>query len=112
MDIIIRNGTIVDGSGRPAYLGDVGISAGRIEQIGHVEGEAATEIDATGKTVSPGFIDPHTHFDAQLLWDGAAKPAIEHGERIQFMEDARNVNRTVGAMLSGEVTRHHPEGLP
>jgi N-acyl-D-amino-acid deacylase len=79
MDIIIRNGTIVDGSGRPAYLGDVGISAGRIKQIGHVEGEAATEIDATGKTVSPGFIDPHTHFDAQLLWDGAAKPAIEHG---------------------------------
>ncbi len=79
MDIIIRNGTIVDGSGRPAYLGDVGISAGRIKQIGHVEGEAATEIDATGKMVSPGFIDPHTHFDAQLLWDGAAKPAIEHG---------------------------------
>ena len=79
MDIIIRNGTIVDGSGRPAYLGDVGISAGRIKQIGHVEGEAATKIDATGKTVSPGFIDPHTHFDAQLLWDGAAKPAIEHG---------------------------------
>ncbi|MEJ6592295.1 MAG: amidohydrolase family protein, partial [SAR86 cluster bacterium] len=79
MDIVIRNGSIVDGSGRPAYIGDIGISAGRIHQVGHVSAQGATEIDATGKTVSPGFIDPHTHFDAQLLWDGAAKPAIEHG---------------------------------
>jgi len=79
MDIVIRNGSIVDGSGRPAYIGDIGISAGRINQVGQVRAQGATEIDATGKTVSPGFIDPHTHFDAQLLWDGAAKPAIEHG---------------------------------
>lgn len=79
MDIVIRNGTIVDGSGLPAYIGDIGISAGRITRIGNVSGRGTKEIDATGKTVAPGFIDPHTHFDAQLLWDGAAKPAIEHG---------------------------------
>ncbi len=79
LDLIIRNGRIVDGSGLPAYLGDVGIKDGRIARVGRVSEEAAQVIDADGKVIAPGFIDPHTHFDAQLLWDGASKPAIEHG---------------------------------
>ena len=79
LDIIIRNGRIVDGSGMPGFLGDIGISEGRISKIGRITDEAKTIVDATGKIVSPGFIDPHTHFDAQLLWDGHAKPAMEHG---------------------------------
>ncbi|HKI75499.1 MAG TPA: amidohydrolase family protein [Pseudomonadales bacterium] len=79
MDLIIRNGRVVDGSGLPAFVGDIGITDGRIVRIGSITETAATEIDAAGKIVTPGFIDPHTHFDAQLLWDGAAKPAIEHG---------------------------------
>ena len=79
LDIIIRNGKIVDGTGQPAFIGDVGIEAGKIMEIGLVTQPAAKEVDASGLTVAPGFIDPHTHFDAQLLWDGAAKPAIEHG---------------------------------
>lgn len=77
--MVIRNGRIVDGTGLPAFTGDVGVKDRKIVRIGNVSDEAKAEIDAAGKVVSPGFIDPHTHFDAQLLWDGAAKPAIEHG---------------------------------
>jgi N-acyl-D-amino-acid deacylase len=78
-DLIVRNGTIVDGSGMPAYRADLAIAGDRIVKIGRVEEAGATEIDAEGKIVAPGFIDPHTHFDAQLLWDGYAKPALSHG---------------------------------
>ncbi len=79
LDLIIRNGTVVDGTGMPGYIGDIGIQDGRIVATGSIGDSAAEEVDATGLTVAPGFIDPHTHFDAQLLWDGRAKPAIEHG---------------------------------
>ncbi len=79
LDLIIRNGAIVDGTGMPGFIGDLGIRDGRITAVGSIPDEAANEIEATGRVVSPGFIDPHTHFDAQLLWDGRAKPAIEHG---------------------------------
>ena len=78
-DLIIKNAKIVDGSGGPAYTGDVAIENGRIAAVGEVSGTAGTTIDATGKVVAPGFIDPHTHFDAQLLWDGQARPALAHG---------------------------------
>ncbi|MCB1691862.1 MAG: amidohydrolase family protein, partial [Pseudomonadales bacterium] len=79
LDLIIKGGRIVDGSGMPGYLGDIGIKGGRIVRMGHVVEDARETVDATGKIVAPGFIDPHTHFDAQLLWDGHARPAIEHG---------------------------------
>lgn len=78
-DLVIRNGRIVDGTGAPGFLGDVAISNGRIVAAGSVSGTGQEEINAEGKVVAPGFIDPHTHFDAQLLWDGKARPAIEHG---------------------------------
>ena len=78
-DLVIRNGRIVDGTGAPGFLGDVAIEDGRIVATGSISDAGKTEIDAAGKVVAPGFIDPHTHFDAQLLWDGRAKPAIEHG---------------------------------
>jgi len=78
-DLIIKNGRIVDGSGLPAFIGDVAVSDGRIRKIGKVDEQAKTTVDAAGKVIAPGFIDPHTHFDAQLLWDGACKPALEHG---------------------------------
>jgi N-acyl-D-amino-acid deacylase len=78
-DLVIRNGKLVDGSGLPAYRADVAVQGARIVKIGLVAGPARQEIDAAGKVVAPGFIDPHTHFDAQLLWDGCAKPALSHG---------------------------------
>ena len=78
-DVIVRNGLVVDGSGAPGFIGDVAIQDGKIAAVGRFEGEGRTVVDATGRVVAPGFIDPHTHFDVQLLWDGAAKPALEHG---------------------------------
>lgn len=78
-DLVIRNGTIVDGSGLPSFKADVAVNGNRIARIGRIPEKGRKEIDAEGKVVSPGFIDPHTHFDAQLLWDGFAKPALSHG---------------------------------
>jgi N-acyl-D-aspartate/D-glutamate deacylase len=69
-EIVIRNGIIVDGARNPRYRGDVGISEGRIAKIGRIPaGQAEREIDATGLIVAPGFIDLHTHYDAQVFWD-------------------------------------------
>lgn len=80
MDLIIRNGRIVDGTGLPAFVGDLGIKDGRIVHVGgRIQATAREEVDASGRVVAPGFIDPHTHFDVQLLWDGQARPALEHG---------------------------------
>jgi N-acyl-D-aspartate/D-glutamate deacylase len=78
-DLIIRNGTVVDGTGMPGYQADIAVKGNRIAKIGRVSEPGAREVDAGGKVVAPGFIDPHTHFDAQLLWDGCAKPALSHG---------------------------------
>ena len=78
-DLIIRNGLVVDGTGLPAYRADVAVADGRIRRIGQINESARQEIDAAGLAVAPGFIDPHTHFDAQLLWDPHAKPALAHG---------------------------------
>lgn len=79
LDLVIRNGRVVDGTGLPLFAADVGISDGKIVAVGKISEAAKEEYDAKDQIVAPGFIDPHTHFDAQLLWDGAAKPAIEHG---------------------------------
>ena len=77
LDLVIRNGLIVDGSGLPRRRGDVSIQGGRIVAVGGRGGDAHRELDATGRVVSPGFIDPHTHYDAQLCFDPYAFPAIE-----------------------------------
>ena len=79
-DLLIRNGLVIDGSGAPARRADVGISGGKILSIQERIGEkAATTIDATDLVVAPGFIDPHTHYDAQICWDGALTPSSWHG---------------------------------
>ncbi len=79
LDLIVRDGLIVDGSGLPARRGDVAVHAGKVVSIGRHAGDAHRVIDAAGKVVAPGFIDPHTHYDAQLCFDPYAFPAIEHG---------------------------------
>lgn len=78
-DTIIRNGSVVDGTGATRRVADVGIKDGRIAAIGTLEGEAANVIDATGKIVTPGFIDIHTHYDAQAHWDTTLSPSPLHG---------------------------------
>ena len=78
-DLIIKGGTIIDGTGGQRYRADVAVRDGLIAAIGEVGISAHKLIDATDRIVAPGFIDPHTHFDVQLLWDGEARPALEHG---------------------------------
>jgi N-acyl-D-aspartate/D-glutamate deacylase len=78
-DLAIRNGLVVDGSGRPARRADVGVTDGRITAIGDVTIDGARVIDAADLVVAPGFIDPHTHYDAQICWDGAVTPSSWHG---------------------------------
>ncbi len=78
-DLAIRNAQIVDGTGAAAFKGDVAVSDGKIVAVGAFTGTAAREIDATGRTLSPGFIDVHTHYDPQLCWDRLATPSLEHG---------------------------------
>ena len=79
LQLAIRGGTLVDGSGRDARRADVGISAGRIVAIGDEVGKAQQEIDASGLIVAPGFIDVHTHYDAQVFWDPLITPSSNHG---------------------------------
>ena len=84
-DLVIRDGTVIDGTGRPAIKADVGITGGKIAAIGVVTGKGAEEIDAKGKLVTPGFVDIHTHYDAQAVWDDHLAPSSWHGVTTAVM---------------------------
>jgi N-acyl-D-aspartate/D-glutamate deacylase len=78
-DLVIRNGTIVDGTGAPGFVGDIAIDGGHITAVGQIGPEAARTIDATGRIVTPGFVDVHTHYDGQATWDTTLAPSVWHG---------------------------------
>ena len=84
-ELVIRNGTIVDGLGGEAYVGDVAVSDGLITAVGTVEQSGAREIDATGLLVTPGFVDLHTHYDGQAIWSDRLTPSSAHGVTTAVM---------------------------
>ena len=78
-DLIIRNGTVIDGTGADRKVADIAITNGRIMKVGEVQGDAKKEIDAKGKLVTPGWVDIHTHYDGQATWDPILAPSSWHG---------------------------------
>ena len=78
-DLVIRGGTIVDGSGNPRFVGDIAVDGGRITAVGHISVPGREEIDAAGLMVTPGFVDIHTHYDGQATWDAEMAPSSWHG---------------------------------
>ena len=78
-DLVVRNGRVVDGTGAPARVADVAVDGDRITAVGEVTDAGRTEIDASGQLVTPGFVDIHTHYDGQVVWDPAISPSSWHG---------------------------------
>ncbi|HEX7131008.1 MAG TPA: amidohydrolase family protein [Iamia sp.] len=78
-DLVIRGGSVIDGTGAPARTADVAVAVGRITEVGRVDGAGRREIDADGAVVAPGFVDIHTHYDGQATWDERLQPSSGHG---------------------------------
>ena len=92
-DLVIRGGTVVDGTGRAPIEADVGIAGNRIAAIGSIAGKGAEEIDARGKLVTPGFVDIHTHYDGQAVWDSRMTPSSMHGVTTRSWAIAASASR-------------------
>src|SRR5256884_3955069 len=77
-DLVIKNGTVIDGSGLPGFRADVGVRHGRIVSIGRIRERGRETLDAEGHVVAPGFVDGHTHMDAQIFWDPLGTSSCYH----------------------------------
>ena len=99
-DLVIRGGTVIDGTGAPGYRADVGIEDGKIVEIGTISGSgSAANVDADGLVVTPGFVDAHTHMDAQVMWDQLGTSSCWHGVTTVVMG---NCGFTLAPVRHGE----------
>ncbi len=84
-DLLIKNGLVVDGTGKPGFMADVAVNGRKIVSVGKISGKAKQVINADGKIVSPGFVDGHTHMDAQIFWDPLGQCSCYHGVTTVMM---------------------------
>src|SRR5829696_11031 len=98
LDLIIRGGRVVDGTGNPWFVGDVGIRGDRIEAVGRVKGKAKRVIEARGKVVAPGFIDIHSHSEYLLLEDGTARSKVHQGVTTEVLGEGNSVGPNKGEL--------------
>src|SRR6202012_3129057 len=103
-DLLVKNGLIVDGSGMPAFRGDVGVKDGKIAEIGKLTSPAEKTVDADGRAVAPGFIDNHCHYDAQVTWDPLCTFSPEHGATTVIFGNC--------SLSLAPVRKGHEERLP
>ena len=109
LDIVIRNGSIMDGNGGTPFIGDVAVKDGNIAEVGKVAGRGREEIDAGGLSVTPGFVDIHTHYDGQAMWDSQLAPSSWHGVTtvvmgncgVGFAPVRKNTQDAVIALMEG-----------
>ena len=99
-DLVVRGGTVFDGTGGEPREADVAVQDGLIAAVGRIAGGAREEIDASGLAVTPGFVDIHTHYDGQVTWDDRFSPSSGHGVTTVLMGNAASASRPVGRRIA------------